>query len=259
MKVYNKSNYNVLLKGFLLEPKKVSMEFPDEWAKEADFVNAFDKGWIEIYDPKKHSKQTNQKPASEIKVSYKVDPINKGKIIKKDSVEYILSAEHDIVISKGSDISIERPAVDQDTVIKKNLDQITEEDSLDVEDPLKTALASDDILTETDSQGTIPIDAQEAIDNDLGEVVLKNGKNGAKVINIKKEVQESINQAVNKIAESAVVISEEYKNFLTKKANEKRLFISKTDNIELLKEIANLDKSKTYRNLASQRLKELEK
>ncbi len=73
------------------------------------------------------------------------------------------------------------------------------------------------------------------------------------------EVQESINQAVNKIAESAVVISEEYKNFLTKKANEKRLFISKTDNIELLKEIANLDKSKTYRNLASQRLKELEK
>lgn len=150
-----------------------------------------------------------------------------------------------------------------DQIVKNN---ITAEDSLEVIDASLDPKAYLDNyqknLTETDNlpESVNTKFADEEIEEDYSMIVKKNGRS-AEVVNIKKEAEMALQKAQEQLKEAISLdesmISEGYKKYASKSNYQKRVFISKTTDKNLLNEIVNLEKSPTLKELARQRLQEL--
>lgn len=67
MKVINKTNFNILLNGYLLPPKSISIDFPESFKDHPDFVYNLGKRYIEIYNENKELNKENNNNSVESK------------------------------------------------------------------------------------------------------------------------------------------------------------------------------------------------
>lgn len=255
MKIYNKSNYNVMIKGSLLAPQSVSIEYPDSYKEDPEIKALLDKGWIEIFDPKKHNNIKQQTIVNKVSFVAEKPSVEVKENSTINKVEYIYSGEigDDDAIVKGD------ASIAHGQSISNNLNNITLEDSLNVSGPDLSAEALNKNLVENSEPYQDIKTADQYIEEEYAKVVKSEGKMGARVVNVRQEIETQLNAAAETLKSIDSVVSLNVKDFLKKPAHEKRLIISQTNDSNFLEEVKKLEKSNTIKQLATQRLKELQK
>jgi hypothetical protein len=247
MKIYNKSNNVLIIKGTIINPKTFAV-FDDSIKENPEFALFLDKKYIEIVTPKNKGKFKEQEYE---KVKYTVE--EKKKVESNDKPKYVLS----------DSIKPEEYEIKNDTVISKN---IGESDIVEMQ-----GIPSDDIPEEVFASPTDMLDDIKVIDADeeimrhseeSAKIIQKNGKFGGKEISVQKAIKEDLNKVVEELKENVtpteILGSKRLKEFTAKPEHKQRVEISKMKDKDFLNEIASFSKNSTIKKLAQQRLKELE-
>jgi len=247
MKIYNKSNSVLIIKGTIVNPKSFAV-FDDSIKENPEFALFLDKKYIEIVTPKNKEKFKEQEYE---KVKYTVE--DKKTVETNDKPKYVLSTS----------IKPEDYEVKNDVIISKN---IGESDIVEMQ-----GVPNDDVPEEVFASPTDMLDDVKIIDADeeimrhseeSAKIIKRNGKFGAKEISVQKAIKEDLDKVTKELKESVtpteILGSKKLKEFSSKPEHKQRVEISKMTDKDFLNEIASFSKNSTIKKLAQQRLKELE-
>lgn len=125
-------------------------------------------------------------------------------------------------------------------------------------------------LSENEPERNAIIDVDDEIAKDAAQVLVKNGKGGSSLMDVRTVVQETINKSMSDVAKATLVdvddgeqanrsVTPEVVDFLSKPFMSKKWAIAKSTDTALLTEVARVTGSENIKTLATQRLTELGK
>jgi hypothetical protein len=247
MKIYNKSNSMLIIKGVAVNPKSFAI-FDEDVKNNPDFISFLEKKYIEIVTPKNEKKFKVQESP---KVKYTIE---ERKTVKDNNKpQYIVSTP----------INPEEYEVKDDVVVSKN---IGESDVVEMEGMPTDNIPEEVFATPSDMFDDIKIvDADEEImrhAEETAKIIQPNGKFGAKEVSVQKAIKEDLKKVAQELKDgitpTEVLGSKRLKEFSSKPEHKQRVEISKMTDKDFLHEISSFSKNSTIKKLAQQRLKELE-
>ncbi len=247
MKIYNKSNSMLIIKGVAVNPKSFAI-FDEDVKNNPDFISFLEKKYIEIVTPKNEKKFKVQESP---KVKYTIE---ERKTVKDNNKpQYIVSTP----------INPEEYEVNNDVVVSKN---IGESDVVEMEGMPTDNIPEEVFATPSDMfDDTKIVDADEEImrhAEETAKIIQPNGKFGAKEVSVQKAIKEDLKKVAQELKDSItpteVLGSKRLKEFSSKPEHKQRVEISKMTDKDFLREISSFSKNSTIKKLAQQRLKELE-
>jgi hypothetical protein len=247
MKIYNKSNSVLIIKGTAVNPKSFAV-FDEDIKNNQDFLAFLEKKYIEVITPKNEKKFKVQEAP---KVKYTIE--DKKEVKNSDKPKYILATS----------INPNEYKIGDDAIISKNIGEsdVVEMEGIPSDDVPEEVFASTIDLFDDTKIG----DADEEImrhAEETAKIIQKNGKFGGREISVQKAIKENLENVVKELKDnvppSEILGSKKFKEFSSKSEYKQRVEISKITDKDFLNEIASFSKNSSIKKLAQQRLKELE-
>ena len=247
MKIYNKSNSVLIIKGIAVNPKSFAV-FDEDIKNNQDFLTFLEKKYIEIVTPKNEKKFKVQESP---KVKYTVE--NKKEIKEVNKPKYVLSTP----------IKPDEYKIEDEVIISKNIGEsdVVEKEGIPDDNVSEEIFASpSDLFDDTkivDAEDEIMRHAEES-----AKIIQQNGKFGGKEVSVQKAIKEDLKKVAQElkdnVAPTEILGSKKFKEFSSKSEYKQRVEISKMTDKDFLQEISSFSKNSTIKKLAQQRLKELE-